>query len=177
VQDQQFIAQMAQLSSLEQMQNISTNVMQLADRQVYGLVGKFIMGVDSQTGQMQNGIAEAIIYDESNKPFVRVNGKAIAVKDVKVIADAGLMNTAKSENTQPNSSAAATNSEQALSAVNPNDIKSEKNKNDQSTDSKAGENLQDVKRKDIEEKKNNPEPVSYYDDDYNYSKGKISMSI
>jgi len=109
VQDQQFIAQMAQFSSLEQMQNISTSVTNMADRQAFGLVGKFIMGIDAETGEMQSGLAEAVLYDESNKPFVRVNGKAVAVKDVKVIGDAGLLNPNRTENTPANAAVPAAN--------------------------------------------------------------------
>ncbi|MDH5654722.1 MAG: hypothetical protein OEZ34_02365 [Spirochaetia bacterium] len=111
VKDQQFIAQMAQFSSLEQMQNISNSVNYMADRQAYGLVGKFIMGMDSATGEMQTGLAEAVLYDESNKPFVRVNGRAVSVSDVKVIGDAGLLSAKyaakkKSETAEQNASGA-----------------------------------------------------------------------
>jgi len=109
VQDQQFIAQMAQFSSLEQMQNISTSVTNMADRQAFGLVGKFVMGIDAETGEMQSGLAEAVLYDESNKPFVRVNGRAVAVKDVKVIGDANLLNPNRSENIPANTAVPSVN--------------------------------------------------------------------
>ena len=176
VQDQQFIAQMAQFSSLEQMQNISTSVVQMSDRQAFGLVGKFIMGVDSETGQIQNGIAEAIIYDESNKPFVRVNGKAIAVKDVKVIGDANLLT--RSPGVNPSANTAEPESNAADPAKN-TQLKTEELKNIEiGAEKKSDESSQNDmnKEKNSEKKDTAQEPVSYYDD-FNYSRGKISVSI
>lgn len=44
VKDQDFIAQMAQFSSLEQMKNISAGIQKLEAKQAYNLVGKFVSG-------------------------------------------------------------------------------------------------------------------------------------
>ena len=101
VKDQQFIAQMAQFSSLEQMQNISKSIGSMSDRQSYTLVGKWIMGPDSQNGQMQSGLAEALLYDEASKPFLRVNGKTVAVEDVKVVSEPSVFQKANSQPQPP----------------------------------------------------------------------------
>ena len=85
--DQDFIAQMAQFSSLEQMQNVSHNLGKLSERQSANLVGKFIIGKDFVTGQEVTGVAAAIFYDGSGEGFVKVRGRTVNLNDISLIGD------------------------------------------------------------------------------------------
>ncbi|MBX7057465.1 MAG: endoflagellar hook capping protein [Leptospirales bacterium] len=87
VQDQQFIAQMAQFSSLEQMQNMSSALNRMAERQGHTLVGRFVVGRDFVHGEQVSGVAQAFFYDESGIPFLKVGGRAVRVDDVILIGD------------------------------------------------------------------------------------------
>lgn len=88
VSDQQFIAQMAQFSSLEQMQNIATGISKMGERQAYGMVGKFVVGKDFATGEMVSGIAKALFYDNAGQAFLKVGGRAVHLNDVTLVGDA-----------------------------------------------------------------------------------------
>lgn len=88
VSDQQFIAQMAQFSSLEQMQNIATGISKMGERQAYSLVGKFVIGKDFATGEMVSGIAKALFYDNAGQAFLKIKGRAIHLNDVTLVGDA-----------------------------------------------------------------------------------------
>ncbi len=87
VKDQQFIAQMAQFSSLEQMQNMATAVNRMADRQGQNLIGKFIVGKDYVTGDQVSGVAGAFFFDDQGDAFLKVGGRAMSVKDVVLVGD------------------------------------------------------------------------------------------
>ena len=88
VKDQQFIAQMAQFSSLEQMQNMASSLGRLADRQAHGLIGRYVVGRDFVSGSEIAGIARALFYDEAGKPFLKIGGRAVALDDLQMIGDA-----------------------------------------------------------------------------------------
>ncbi|EMF82625.1 putative flagellar hook capping protein [Leptospira weilii serovar Topaz str. LT2116] len=87
VKDQDFIAQMAQFSSLEQMNNISTGIQKMGNRQSFSLVGKLVSGPDFVTGESVAGIAGALFFDGEGKTFVRVNGRSIDVEQISLISD------------------------------------------------------------------------------------------
>ncbi|EMP00605.1 putative flagellar hook capping protein [Leptospira santarosai str. HAI1380] len=87
VKDQDFIAQMAQFSSLEQMSNISTGIQKMGNRQSFSLVGKLVSGPDFVTGENVAGIAGALFFDGEGKTFVRVNGRSIDVEQISLISD------------------------------------------------------------------------------------------
>ncbi|EQA61947.1 putative flagellar hook capping protein [Leptospira alexanderi serovar Manhao 3 str. L 60] len=87
VKDQDFIAQMAQFSSLEQMNNISTGIQKMGNRQSFSLVGKLVSGPDFVTGESVSGIAGALFFDGEGKTFVRVNGRSIDVEQISLISD------------------------------------------------------------------------------------------
>lgn len=90
VKDQDFIAQMAQFSSLEQMKNISTSMQRMEHRQSYTLVGKLISGPDFVTGETVTGIVSALFFDGDGKSFVRVNGRSVDVEQISLISDPAL---------------------------------------------------------------------------------------
>lgn len=87
VKDQDFIAQMAQFSSLEQMNNISTGIQKMGNRQSFSLVGKLVSGPDFVNGESIAGIAGALFFDGEGKTFVRVNGRSIDVEQITLISD------------------------------------------------------------------------------------------
>ncbi len=86
VNDQDFIAQMAQFSSLEQMNNMSSNLGKLSDRMSADMVGKYIMGKDSLSGNDVAGVAEALVYDESGDPYLKVGKHAVNVSAVSMVS-------------------------------------------------------------------------------------------
>ncbi|MCC6274338.1 MAG: flagellar hook capping protein [Leptospiraceae bacterium] len=92
VKDQDFIAQMAQFSSLEQMKNISSGISKMESRQSYSLVGKIVSGPDFVNGENVVGIAGALFFDSDGKTFVRVNGKTIDVNQITLISDPAILN-------------------------------------------------------------------------------------
>lgn len=87
VTDQQFIAQMAQFSSLEQMQNIATGISKMGERQSYSLVGKFVIGKDFATGELTSGIARALFYDNAGQAFLKVGGRAVSLNDITLVGE------------------------------------------------------------------------------------------
>lgn len=87
MKDQDFIAQMAQFSSLEQMQNISGSLTRLADRQGLQLVGKVIAGPDFRSGEDVSGSVQALFYGEDGQAFLKVDDHAVLLSEVKMISD------------------------------------------------------------------------------------------
>ncbi|MCB1142005.1 MAG: flagellar hook capping protein [Leptospiraceae bacterium] len=92
VKDQDFIAQMAQFSSLEQMKNLSSSMQRMENRQSYSLVGKVVSGPDFVSGEPITGIAGALFFDGDGKAFVRVSGRTIEVNQINLISDPKLLN-------------------------------------------------------------------------------------
>ncbi len=87
MQDQEFIAQMAQFSSLEQMQNISKNISKMTSQSAMSLVGKFIQGPDSNSGDTISGVATAMVYDEAGKSYLRLSTGMVAADDIEIVSD------------------------------------------------------------------------------------------
>jgi flagellar basal-body rod modification protein FlgD len=87
VKDQQFIAQMAQFSSLEQMQNMASAVNKMADRQGQALLGKFIVGKDFVSGEQISGVAGAFFFDDGGDAFLKVGGRVVSVNDVVLVGE------------------------------------------------------------------------------------------
>jgi flagellar basal-body rod modification protein FlgD len=100
MKDQEFIAQMAQFSSLEQMKNISSGISRMEAKQAYSVVGKIISGPDLVTGEDVVGIAGAIFFDAEGKTFVRVNGRTVDVEKINLISDPNLIDENQSKKTQ-----------------------------------------------------------------------------
>ncbi len=91
LQDQQFIAQMAQFSSLEQMQNMSSSLGRLADRQAHNLLGRYVIGKDFANGGTVRGIAQALFYDAAGTPFLKVQGRAVALDAIELVSDPSMI--------------------------------------------------------------------------------------
>ncbi|TGL56626.1 endoflagellar hook capping protein [Leptospira ognonensis] len=101
VQDKDFIAQMAQFSSLEQMKNISSGIQRMESKQSYSVVGKMVSGPDLVTGEDVTGIAGAIMFDNEGKTYVRVSGRMIDVTKINLISDPELLKMQPEYQRQP----------------------------------------------------------------------------
>lgn len=85
--DKQFIAQMAQFSSLEQMQNMTKMASQ---QQASGLIGKYVEGEYYDQAKGGNvsvaGIAESVVL-KNGQSYLKVGENELAVENVKNIKD------------------------------------------------------------------------------------------
>lgn len=100
VEDKQFIAQMAQFSSLEQMTQVNSNLEKLALQslasQSFSLLGKSISGKSEENGQLVQGLVKEIQYVKDKTLLVTDQGK-IAVDSVSRIIDPEKKESAKGQ--------------------------------------------------------------------------------
>lgn len=85
--DKEFIAQMAQFSSLEQMQNMNST---LSNSQAFGLIGKYVTATtkDDSTKEVNEISGQVSTVKMSNgKIYLVVNGKDISIEDVSEVVD------------------------------------------------------------------------------------------
>lgn len=85
--DREFISQMAQFSSLEQMNNVANSMNRLRAAQANQLIGKHISGKDFVTEAPVQGIATKATYDRNGEVFLGVNGRLIKLDDVTEVAE------------------------------------------------------------------------------------------
>ena len=79
----QFVSQLASFSSLEQMTQLNTNMTQVLDNSVTGLIGKTVTVTDpSQQSGFSSGVVSGIVY-YANGPAITVNGNNYALADVQ----------------------------------------------------------------------------------------------
>lgn len=83
--DQEFIAQMAQFSALEQMQNIAQSIQVMNQSQNFYYLGKFVVGKDAISGEEVSGKVDAIFKDESGEIFLKVNSYALKMENIKLV--------------------------------------------------------------------------------------------
>ena len=88
LEDKDFIAQMAQFTSLEQMKNVNTAIQ---TTQATAMLGKAISWNDD-SGQVQSGIVESVKV-VSGEPKVVVNGEAIALNKVLTVKNVDSVGT------------------------------------------------------------------------------------
>jgi len=93
LKDREFIAQMAQFSSVEQMMNMSSDMTALRQSLgfVSGLIGKEVAWTTvDQTGASitGSGLVEAVIIKDGAQ-YVKVGGADVAVDDLTAIANRG----------------------------------------------------------------------------------------
>lgn len=88
MEDTEFIAQMAQFSSLEQMQNLNESV--LMSRAV-NLIGKNVImkGGNSDTGEnlLAEGIVEGV-YNSNGTPYLKIGESYMSIDDVQGVSNA-----------------------------------------------------------------------------------------
>lgn len=109
VKDQDFIAQMANFSSLEQMKNIASGISRMESRQAYTLVGKIISGPDMLNGEPVTGVVGAIFFDGDGKAYARVSGKTVEVDNITLVSDPSVLNVDNAEQLKQNSAPAKEN--------------------------------------------------------------------
>ena len=85
VSDREFIAQMAQFSSLEQMQNVAKSMDSMKSFQANFLVGRNVTGRDFVTGRPIQGVVDQVLFDANQQVFLRVNGRRIKFNDLTSI--------------------------------------------------------------------------------------------
>ncbi len=83
--DQEFIAQMAQFSALEQMQNIAQSIQVMNQSQSFYYLGKFVVGKEAISGEEVSGKVDAIFKDETGKIFLKVNSYALKMEDIRLV--------------------------------------------------------------------------------------------
>ncbi|HEY8416769.1 MAG TPA: flagellar hook capping FlgD N-terminal domain-containing protein [Limnochordales bacterium] len=89
VKDQEFIAQLAQFSALEQMHNMATQMERLADAQwalgglgqAVALLGRTVVFLDPETGAPVSGKVEAVRV-EDGQPWLVVGQRRFSLEDV-----------------------------------------------------------------------------------------------
>lgn len=92
MEDKEFIAQMAQFTSVEQLSNISGQLQNLSQSlgAVSGLIGKQVSWIGtsegSNEGAVQSGVVESIIIRDQMQ-YAVINDKEIALKDITQISD------------------------------------------------------------------------------------------
>ena len=85
LEDREFIAQLAQFSSLEQMQQVNANLSLLAQMnaisQAAALIGRQISATKSDTGETVSGRVEAALFEEG-QPWLMVGQTKVNPSDV-----------------------------------------------------------------------------------------------
>lgn len=83
--NQQFLAQMAQFSALEQMQNLNTS---FTTSKALGLVGKYVEGTISQNGSSQDvkGDVESVRISGSNA-YALINGIEVPMDSISMVKE------------------------------------------------------------------------------------------
>ncbi len=83
--DKEFISQMAQFSSLEQMTQMNTTLSNLIINNKinlsYSLLGKYVEVLDKGSGQMESGIVSEVSFGKGS-PSISFNGLTYSVDDV-----------------------------------------------------------------------------------------------
>ena len=88
MQDREFIAQMAQFSSLEQMSNMNTQMKSLTmnakSSEAYNLLGKKVQGLDPETGYTVEGTVSHIVRD-GEETYLAVGATKLRLEDINAI--------------------------------------------------------------------------------------------
>lgn len=87
VNDREFISQMAQFSSLEQMNNIANSMNRLRSFQANTLVGKYVTGRDFVNGRTISGNVTQVIYDSKGDVFLKVNGRSMKFDEINSVEE------------------------------------------------------------------------------------------
>jgi flagellar basal-body rod modification protein FlgD len=85
VDDKEFIAQLAQFSSLEQMTQMNTALMNMIANYKtdlsYSLLGKQVEVLDRTTGETAGGVVTEVSFDDK-EPVISFNGLSYGISDV-----------------------------------------------------------------------------------------------
>lgn len=88
MEDRQFIAQMAQFSSLEQMNNMNTHLERMNSQsqsaEAYSLIGKYVNAYNNETGKVINGPVSHVIRQKDNV-LLSVEGVEVEMDQVHAV--------------------------------------------------------------------------------------------
>jgi len=88
MEDKQFIAQMAQFSSLEQMKNLNNEMKSLAKSSettgAYGILGKEVSAYNQATKKYVKGVVSAIEFN-NNQLNLKIGDREIGLNDVQSV--------------------------------------------------------------------------------------------
>ncbi len=88
MEDREFIAQMAQFSSLEQMTNLNNEVRNLLvsarSSEAYGVLGKEIDSFDSVTNKRVSGTVNSVFY-KGDELMLKVGSDEVAMRNVQSV--------------------------------------------------------------------------------------------
>ncbi len=103
MKDREFISQMAQFSSLEQMSNMNNAIQRLnrssRSGEAYSLLGKRIEAFDPVTKKKVEGVVTSLFY-KNNQIRLSVNGRSVGLSDIHAVYPAEkqeLQNVVKGE--------------------------------------------------------------------------------
>jgi len=97
VKDSDFAAQLAQFSSLEQMENMNNTLLAMASYQSYNLIGKYVAAnayVD-EVSTVVTGIVDSI-YTSKGISYAMVGGYPVLVSAITDVCDSSVIATSKS---------------------------------------------------------------------------------
>ena len=98
--NQQFVAQMAEFSALEQMQNLNKNFAATALMQASTILGKYVEGTPLGGGNVDDligGIVSSIRMGEDGQISLLVGGREIDASLVKTVSEPSAANTPGTE--------------------------------------------------------------------------------
>ncbi len=88
LEDKEFIAQMAQFSSLEQITNLNREIRSLVNNSrssvAYGILGKRVESYNPVTQKVVSGIAESITYAD-DQMRIRVGKNEVSLNDIHAV--------------------------------------------------------------------------------------------
>lgn len=88
MEDKEFIAQMAQFSSLEQMNNMNTELKNINHfskaSEAYSLIGKYVNAYNKETGKLISGSVEHVIRQD-NDVILSVAGEEIKMDHISAV--------------------------------------------------------------------------------------------
>src|SRR5690606_28565767 len=85
--DREFISQMAQFSSLEQMNNVANSMNKLRNTQANQLIGKMVTGRDFVTDQPVQGIVSSVFYEPDGNVLLKVGGRFTKLDDINSVTE------------------------------------------------------------------------------------------
>lgn len=85
--DKEFISQMAQFSSLEQMNNVANQMTKMRASQATALIGKMVLGKDIETDKPLQGIPTTTLYQSDGSVLLRINGRFTKLDDVTAVTE------------------------------------------------------------------------------------------
>jgi len=85
--DREFISQMAQFSSLEQMNNVANQMGKLRGSQANQLIGKMVEGKDFVTEKPLQGIVTSALYQQNGDVLLKIGGRFTKLDDVTSVTE------------------------------------------------------------------------------------------